>query len=195
MRSSALPALSSRGGVPRGEEECQIPSMLNPSCVGGPGSGAVGRWLVRKMAAVGVRSSKGELRWGAWPAVTASTGGCVNRRHARSNCRAKWGGAVVLEVGGGVRVGAVTGGARHAPVAGGMVLAAQQPHGMTRWRASAGTSARSYARRSRWEDQLGGWGRISCAWERAVAAAYAASAAQAGLRKSPPARSARMRPW
>ena len=34
---------------------------------------------------------------------------------------------MVLEVGGGVRVGAVTEGARHAPVAGGMVLGAQQP--------------------------------------------------------------------
>ena len=32
------------------------------------------------------------------------------------------GGAVVLEVGGGVRVGAVTEGARHSPVAGGMSM-------------------------------------------------------------------------
>ena len=37
------------------------------------------------------------------------------------------GGTVVLEVGGGVRVGAVTEGACHAPVAGGTVLGAQQP--------------------------------------------------------------------
>ena len=35
------------------------------------------------------------------------------------------GGAVVLKVSGGVRVGAVTEGARHSPVAGGMVLIAQ----------------------------------------------------------------------
>ena len=66
---------------------------------------------------------------------------------------------------------------------------------MMRWRASAGTSARSYARRSRWEDQPGGWGRRSCAWERVVAAAYAASAARAGLRKIVLSRSAMMRPW
>ena len=50
-----------------------------------------------------------------------------------------------------------------------------------RWRASAGISARSYARRSRWEDQLGGRGRRCSAWVRAVVAAYAASAARAGL--------------
>ena len=37
------------------------------------------------------------------------------------------GGAVVLEVGGGVRVGAVTEGARHASVAAGLVLGVQQP--------------------------------------------------------------------
>ena len=37
------------------------------------------------------------------------------------------GGAVVLEVGGGVRVRAVTEGARHASVAGGVVLGVQQP--------------------------------------------------------------------
>ena len=35
------------------------------------------------------------------------------------------GGAMVLEVSGGVRVGAVTEGARHSPIAGGMVLGAQ----------------------------------------------------------------------
>ena len=35
------------------------------------------------------------------------------------------GGAVLLEVGGGVRVGAVTEGARHASVAGGVVLGVQ----------------------------------------------------------------------
>ena len=52
-----------------------------------------------------------------------------------------------------------------------------------RWRASAGISARSYARRSRWEDQPGGRGRRCSAWVRAVVAAYAASAARAGLRK------------
>ena len=34
---------------------------------------------------------------------------------------------MVLEVGGGVRVGAVTEGARHASVAGGVVLGVQQP--------------------------------------------------------------------
>ena len=74
------------------EEKCRLPSMLNPSYDGGAGSRAAGSWLVRKIVAVAVRSSKGELRRGAWPAVAASTGGCVNRRHARSNCRAKWGG-------------------------------------------------------------------------------------------------------
>ena len=37
------------------------------------------------------------------------------------------GGAVVPEVGGGVRAGAVTEGACHAPAAGGMVLGLQQP--------------------------------------------------------------------
>ena len=106
-----------------------MPSMLNPSCDGGPGSGAAGRWLVRKTVAVAVRSSKGELRRGVWPAVAASTGGCVNRRHARSNCRANWGGggAVELEVGGGVRIGAVIEGACHAPVSGGAALRGQQP--------------------------------------------------------------------
>ena len=64
-----------------------------------------------------------------------------------------------------------------------------------RWRASAGISARSYARRSRWEDQRGGRGRRCSAWVRAVVAAYAASAARAGLRKIAPSRSATMRPW
>ena len=64
-----------------------------------------------------------------------------------------------------------------------------------RWRASAGISARSYARRSRWEDQPGGRGRRCSAWVRAVVAAYAASAARAGLRKMAPSRSATMRPW
>ena len=68
-----------------------MPSMLNPSCDGGPGSGAAGRWLVRKPVAEVVRSSKGVLRPGARPAVAASTGGCVNRRHAKSSCRANWG--------------------------------------------------------------------------------------------------------
>ena len=55
-----------------------------------------------------------------------------------------------------------------------------------RWRASAGISARSYARRSRWEDQPGGRGRRCSAWVRAVVAAYAASAARVGLRKIAP---------
>ena len=64
-----------------------------------------------------------------------------------------------------------------------------------RWRASAGISARSYARRSRWEDQPGGRGRRCCAWVRAVVAAYAASAARVGLRKIAPSWSATMRPW
>ena len=64
-----------------------------------------------------------------------------------------------------------------------------------RWRASARISARSYARRSRWEDQPGGRGRSRCAWVRAVVAAYAASAARVGLRKIAPSRSATMRPW
>ena len=64
-----------------------------------------------------------------------------------------------------------------------------------RWRASAGISARSYARRSRWEDQPGGRGRRCSAWVRAVVAAYAASAARVGLRKIAPSWSATMRPW
>ena len=64
-----------------------------------------------------------------------------------------------------------------------------------RWRASAGISARSYARRSRWEDQPGGRGRRCSAWVRAVVAAYAASAARLGLRKIAPSWSATMRPW
>ena len=55
----------------------------------------------------------------------------------------------MLDVGGGVRVGAVTEGARHASVAGGVVLGVQQPELHDAVRASAGTSARSYARRSR----------------------------------------------
>ena len=66
---------------------------------------------------------------------------------------------------------------------------------MMRWRASAGISARSYARRSRREDQPGGRGRRCCAWVRAVVAAYAASAARVGLRKIAPSWSATMRPW
>ena len=37
-RSSSRPALSSRGGAPWGEEECHMPSRLNPDCVGGAGS-------------------------------------------------------------------------------------------------------------------------------------------------------------
>ena len=64
-----------------------------------------------------------------------------------------------------------------------------------RWRASAGISARSYAMRSRWEDQPGGRGRRCSAWVRAVVAAYAAFAARAGLRKIAPSWSATMRPW
>ena len=64
-----------------------------------------------------------------------------------------------------------------------------------RWRVSAGISARSYARRSRWEDQPWGRGRRCSAWVRAVVAAYAASAARAGLRKIAPSWSATMRPW
>ena len=64
-----------------------------------------------------------------------------------------------------------------------------------RWRASAGISAHSYARRSRWEDQPGGRGRRCSAWVRAVVAEYAASAARAGLRKTAPSWSAMMRPW
>ena len=64
-----------------------------------------------------------------------------------------------------------------------------------RWRASAGTSARSYARRSRSEDQPGGRDRRCNVWVRVVVAAYAASAARAGLRKTAPSRSAMMRPW
>ena len=87
-RTPSRPALSSRGGAPWGEVECHMPSILNPNCVGGPGRGAAGRWSVRYTAAVAVRSSKGEMRWGEWPAVADRTGGCVNRRHARSNCRA-----------------------------------------------------------------------------------------------------------
>ena len=43
LRSSSRPALSSRGGAPWGEEECHMPSRLNPNCVGGPGRGAAGR--------------------------------------------------------------------------------------------------------------------------------------------------------
>ena len=64
-----------------------------------------------------------------------------------------------------------------------------------RWRASAAISARSYARRSRWEDQPGGRGRRCSAWVRAVVAAYAASAARVGLRKIVPLWSATMRPF
>ena len=83
-----MPALSSRGGAPWGEVECHMPSILNLDWVGGPGCGAAGRRLVRKTAALALRSSKGETRRGEWPTVAGSTGGCVNRRHARSNCRA-----------------------------------------------------------------------------------------------------------
>ena len=64
-----------------------------------------------------------------------------------------------------------------------------------RRRASAGISARSDARLSRWGDQPGGRGRRCSAWVRAVVAAYAASAARAGLRKIAPSWSATMRPW
>ena len=87
-RSSSRPALSSRGGAPWGEEECHMPSRLNPNCVGGPGRGAAGRWSERYTAVVAVRSSKEVTRRGEWPAVAARMGGCVNRRHTRSNCRA-----------------------------------------------------------------------------------------------------------
>ena len=87
-RSSSRPALSSRGGAPWGEEECHMPSRLNPNCAGGPGRGAAGRCSERYNAVVAVRSSKGVTRRGEWPAVAARMGGCVNRRHARSNCRA-----------------------------------------------------------------------------------------------------------
>ena len=85
-RSSSRPALSSRGGASWGEEECHVPSRLNPNCVGGPGRGAAGRCSERYTAVVAVRSSKGVTRRGEWPAVAARMGGCVNRRHARSNC-------------------------------------------------------------------------------------------------------------
>ena len=64
-----------------------------------------------------------------------------------------------------------------------------------RWRAGAGISARSYARRSRCKDQPGGRGWRCSAWVRAVVAAYPASAARAGLRKIAPSRSATMQPW
>ena len=87
-RSSSRPALSSRGGAPWGEEECHMPSRLNPNCVGGLGRGAAGRCSDRYTAVVAVRSSKGVTRRGKRPAVAARMGGCVNRRHARSNCRA-----------------------------------------------------------------------------------------------------------
>ena len=90
VRSATLSALLSSEGVPWGLEECHMPRMLNPSCDGGPGSGAAGSWLVKKTVAVAMRNSKGELRRGAWPTAAAITGGCVNRRHARSNCKEKW---------------------------------------------------------------------------------------------------------
>ena len=52
------------------------------------------------------------------------------------------GGAVVLEVGGGVRVGAVAEGARHASVAGGVVLVRIMQQGAARARtARAGRAA------------------------------------------------------
>ena len=85
-RSCSRPALSSRGGASWGEEECHMPSRLNPNCVRGPGRGAAGRCSGRYTAVVAVRSSKGVTRRGDWPAVAARMGGCVNRRHARSNC-------------------------------------------------------------------------------------------------------------
>ena len=56
-----------------------------------------------------------------------------------------------------------------------------------RWRASAGISVLSYARRSRWEDQPGGRGLRCSAWVRGVVAAYDASAARVA--------NATMRPW
>ena len=87
-RSSSRPALSSRGGALWVEEECHMPSRLNPNCVGGPGRGAAGRCSERYTAVVAVRTSKGVTRRGKWPAVAARMGGCVNRCHARSNCRA-----------------------------------------------------------------------------------------------------------
>ena len=75
-------------GAPWRVEECHMPIRLNPNCVGGPGCGAAGRRLERYTAVVAVRSSKGVTRRGEWPAVAARMGGCVNSRHARSNCRA-----------------------------------------------------------------------------------------------------------
>ena len=50
----------------------------------------------------------------------------MNSRHARRSCKAKWGGAVVLEAYSGVREGAVTEGAGHPPVAGGVALGVQE---------------------------------------------------------------------
>ena len=104
-----------------GEEFSEERSPVGQLSSGGvPGSGAAGRWLVRKTVAVAVWSLKGELRHGAWPAVATSTGGCVNRRHARSNYMAKWGGG-----GGRGRRRPGRGGeegACHAPVAGGPAL-------------------------------------------------------------------------
>ena len=88
QRNPARPALSSRGGAPWGEVECHMPSRLDPNCVGGPGRGAARRCSERYTAVVAVRSSKGVTRRGEWPAVAARMGGCVNRCHARSNCRA-----------------------------------------------------------------------------------------------------------
>ena len=87
-RSPSRPALSSSAGTLWGEVECHMPSILNPNCVGGPGRGAAGRRSERYTVVVAVRSSRGETRRGEWPAVAAMMGGCVNRRHARSNCRA-----------------------------------------------------------------------------------------------------------
>ena len=57
-RSPARPALW-------GEEECHMPSRLNPNCVGGPGHGAAGRCSERYTAVVAVRSSKGVARRGS----------------------------------------------------------------------------------------------------------------------------------
>ena len=87
-RSSSQPALSSRGGAPWGKEECHMPSRLNSNCIGGPGRGAAGRCSERYTAVVAVRSSKRVTRRGERLAVAARMGRCVNRRHARSNCRA-----------------------------------------------------------------------------------------------------------
>ena len=74
---------------------------------------------MRKTAAVAVRISKGGVA-----GCDRQHFGVLEQAPREEQLQGEMGGAVVLEVSGGVRVWAVTEGARHAPVDGGTILGA-----------------------------------------------------------------------